>query len=262
MYKLKFLTISIVLLMLLSLAGPSFDVSARPLAATSPTLSALLGYSVLGGGSVTCTGSTTTSGAVGVSPGSSITGFPSPCTADFSYGAQDLTLISPLVPGVYCSSSSFSLSGNLTLTGSGVYIFKTVSTLITSPGSSVTGGDPCNVWWRIGSSTTLDTTTSFIGNVFSQNGVNAMNTGATLNGRFLALSAATVTLNANTITGPTCTGGGGGNKGNNVRALPNTGGAPIRNEDFPWSLLVIVGVSALALVAGVRAYRRTHLPKQ
>lgn len=31
-----------------------------------------------------------------------------------------------------------------------------------------------------------------------------MNTGATLNGQFLALSAGTVTLNDNTITGPTC----------------------------------------------------------
>ena len=167
----------------LGLAAP-----AKVLAATSPTLVGAAGYSVLGGAAVTCTGSTTTTGAVGVSPGSSITGFPSPCTAgggtqnnnasaiaaqadsltafgtldqtcDHSYGAQNLTLLSPLAPGVYCSTSSFTLSGNLTLSGSGVWIFKTVSTLITSPGSSVTGGDPCNVWWRIGSSATLDTTT-------------------------------------------------------------------------------------------------------
>jgi hypothetical protein len=212
----------------LSLVGPT-DV----LAATSPTLVGSAGYSVLGGAEVTCTGSTTTTGAVGVSPGSSISGFPSPCTAgggtqsnnasaiaaqadsltvfgtldqtcDHSYGAQDLTLLSPLVPGVYCSTSSFTLSGNLTLTGSGVWIFKTVSTLITSPGSSVTGGDPCNVWWRIGSAATLDTTTSFIGTIIAQNDVTALKTGATLNGRVLALSAGTVTLNANTINGPTC----------------------------------------------------------
>jgi hypothetical protein len=212
----------------LGLAAP-----AKVLAATSPTLVGAAGYSVLGGAAVTCTGSTTTTGAVGVSPGSSITGFPSPCTAgggtqnnnasaiaaqadsltafgtldqtcDHSYGAQNLTLLSPLVPGVYCSTSSFTLSGNLTLSGSGVWIFKTVSTIITSPGSSVTGGDPCNVWWRIGSSATLDTTTSFIGTIIAQNGTTALNTGATLNGRVLALSAGTVTLNANTITGPTC----------------------------------------------------------
>jgi hypothetical protein len=202
-------------------------------AATSPTLVGSAGYSALGGAAVTCTGSTTTSGAVGVSPGTSITGFPSPCSAGggthsndasaiaaqadnlfafgtlnqtctHSYGAQDLTLISPLGPGVYCSSSAFSLSGNLTLTGSGVWIFKTVSTLITSPGSSVTGGDPCNVWWRIGSSVTLGTTSSFIGNILALNGVNAMQTRATLNGRILVQAAGTLTLDANTIYGPTC----------------------------------------------------------
>lgn len=207
-------------------------------AATSPTLSALSGYSVLGGAEVTCTGATTTTGAVGVSPGVSLTGFPDPCTAgggtqnnnasaiaaqaealatfstldqtcDQSYGAVDLTATFPsgVGPGVYCSTSSFSLSGNLNLTGSGVHIFKTVSTLITSSGSSITGGDACNIWWRVGSSATLGTTTAFKGNIFALNGVNAMNAGATLDGRIVGLSVATVTLSANTISGPTCAGG-------------------------------------------------------
>jgi hypothetical protein len=204
-------------------------------AATSPTLLTLSGYSVLGGAEVTCIGATTTSGAVGVSPGTSLTGFPVPCTAgggtqnnnasaiaaqaenlatfaaldqtcDQSFGAVDLTTTFPsgVGPGVYCSSSSFTLSGNLNLTGSGVWIFKTVSTLITSPGSSVTGDDPCNVWWRIGSSATLDTTTSFIGNILALNGTTALNNGATLDGRVLSLAAGTVTLNNNVISGPTC----------------------------------------------------------
>ena len=204
-------------------------------AATSPTLLPLTDYSVLGGAGVTCTGTTTASGAVGVSSGTCLTGFPSPCTAgggaqnnnasaiaaqaenlatfaaldqtcDQSFGAVDLTTTFPsgVGPGVYCSTSSFTLSGNLNLTGSGVWIFKTVSTIITSPGSSVTGGDPCNVWWRIGSSATLDTTTSFIGNILALNGTTALNNGATLDGRVLALEAGTVTLDSNTISGPTC----------------------------------------------------------
>jgi len=227
----KFITVATALAIgsMLVLAVPT-----SVLAATSPVLVGSAGYSVLGGAGVTCTGSTTTTGAVGVSPGTSITGFPTPCSAgggtqsnnasaiaaqadaltafgtldqpcDHTYGAQDLTLLSPLGPGVYCSTSSFSLSGNLQLTGTGVWIFKTVSTITTSPGSSVTGGDPCNVWWRIGSSATLGTTTAFIGTVIAQNGVNALATGATLNGRILGLSAATVSLDANTISGPTCT---------------------------------------------------------
>lgn len=210
-------------------------------AASSPTLGTdLSSFSVLGGDEVTCTGSTTLSGTVGVSPGTSISGFPSPCTAgggtqsnnataiaaqadnlaafgtldqtcDQTFGAVDLTATFPsgVEPGVYCSTSSFSLTGNLNLTGSGVWIFKTVSTLITSPGSSITGGDACNVWWRVGSSATLDTTTSFKGNILSLLDI-TMNTGATLDGRALAQSAGTVTLDANTITGPTCAGSGGG----------------------------------------------------
>jgi hypothetical protein len=293
MNKLKFVTISIIMLLLLSLASPSMNVSAGPLAlGTSPTLAALLNYSVLGGGSITNVPTTTTNGDIGVSPGTAFGGgyagtgvthsndasaiaaqaealavfgaLDQPC--DFSYGAQDLTLISPLVPGVYCSTSSFSLTGNLTLTGSGVWIFKTVSTLITSPGSSVTGGDPCNVWWRIGSSTTLDTTTSFIGTVISQTGVNAMNTNATLNGRFLALSGATVTLDQNTITTPACAGSPQTGTEEEttttttkkVKSLPNTGGAPIRDDSFPWSLALIGGIGTVALVLGVRKYLRTN----
>jgi Ice-binding-like len=266
--------------------------STKVFAATSPVLAGSAGYSVLGGAGVTCTGSTTTTGDVGVSPGSSITGFPSPCTAgggtqnnnasaiaaqadiltafgtldqtcDHTYGAQDLTLLSPLGPGVYCSTSSFTLSGNLTLTGSGVWIFKTVSTLTTSPGSSVTGGDPCNVWWRIGSSATLDTTTAFIGTIIAQNGVTTLNTGATLNGRVLALSAGTVILNANTINGPTCaagtSNGSGGSSSTVVPKLPNTGIGPEDKRSVSWNIVIPVAfvITNLALFYLVRKKRTT-----
>lgn len=259
-------------------------------AATSPTLAGLSTYSVLGGDEVSNTGSTTTTGAVGVSPGSSLTGFPpgvaggdnvtnlhindasaiaaqadalsvfgaldQPC--DQTFGAVDLTTTFPsgVGPGVYCSTSSFSLSGNLNLTGSGVWIFKTVSTLITSPGSSITGGDPCNVWWRIGSSTTLDTTTSFIGNIFSQTGVNAMNTGATLDGRFIGLAATTVTLDSNVISGPVCAAApsdGGSTTSGATPGFPNAGvsqGKP----SIPWN--VVIPVSLLVLLTSSYIVRK------
>lgn len=248
------------------------------LAATSPTLIGAADYSVLGGAEVTCTGTTTTTGNVGVSPGSSLVGFPVPCTAgppgtthnndasaiaaqadtlsafgvlDAGENADanciggilpsgtDLTTLSPLVPGLYCSAGSFLLTGNLTLTGtSGVWVFKTVSTLITSPGSSVTGGDACNVWWRIGSAATLDTTTSFIGNIVTANvaDTTAMNTGATLDGRILAQAAATVTLDDNTITGPTCLG-----DTTTVPGLPNTGIEPDGKGGATWNIIIPVG---------------------
>ena len=271
-------------------------VSGKALAATSPTLVGLTNYSVSAGASVTCTGATTTAGAVGVSPGTSINGFPSPCvagggthsndasaiaaqaesltvygaldqTCDHSYGSQDLTLLSPLTPGVYCSTSSFSLSGNLTLTGTGVWIFKTVSGLVTAPGSSVTGGDPCNVWWRVASSATLDTTTSFIGTIIAQNGTTALNTGATLNGRVLALSAGTVTLNANTITGPICgyttppAGNGGttptttgGTSGTRSLGVPDTGFGV--ESTSAWQNFIIYGLGAVACFGLAIAARR------
>lgn len=280
----KFSELSSALIILLTL----LVLPATAFAATSPVLVGSAGYSVLGGAGVTCTGSSTTSGSVGVSPGTSITGFPSPCnagggtdsnnasaiaaqadaltafgtldqTCNYTYGAQDLTLLSPLGPGVYCSTSSFSLSGNLTLTGSGVWIFKSVSTLITSSGSSVTGGDPCNVWWRVGSSVTLGTTTSFIGTIIAQNGINALDTGAVLNGRILALSAGTVTLDANTINGPTCatasTSGGSGSTispsavsstTSTTPTTPNTGfGVHLNN---PWHTIVAYSLGAIAFI--------------
>lgn len=264
---------------------PMLSGSASVLAATSPVLTGSSAYSVLGGAGVTCTGSSTTTGAVGVSPGTSITGFPSPCvagggthsndasaiaaqadslttygsldqTCDHTYGSQDLTLLSPLGPGVYCSTSNFSLSGNLNLTGSGVWIFKTVSTLITSPGSSVTGGDPCNVWWRIGSSATLDTTSSFIGTIIAQNGLSALNTGAALNGRILALSAGTVTLNSNKISGPTCAtvSSSGTTTAATTPGAPNTGFGVQHSR--PRGSLSVEGLSATALITLAIVFRK------
>jgi len=204
-------------------------------AATSPSLGDAVTYSILAGSTVTNTGPTTTNLNVGVAPGTAITGFPpgiagppgtihskdasaiaaqaanlivfgaldQPCQWSFPSGTDLTTALSTgAVPGVYCSAGSFFLKGNLNLVGSGVWIFKTVSTLITSPGSSITGGDPCNVWWRIGSSATLDTTTHFIGNILAYQDI-GLNTGATLNGRALT-QIGQVVLDSNTINGAVC----------------------------------------------------------
>ena len=231
--RVPFLRVSLTLATLLALAmvAASGAFAALP-AATSPTLGAAAAFSVLGATTVTNTGPTITGGAVGVSPGIAIVGFP-PGTAgggthandasaiaaqaaniaaftaldqgcDTTYaGVQDLTLVSPLGPGTYCAPA-FILTGNLTLSGSGVWIFKSASTLITSPQSSVTGGDPCNVWWRVGSSATLDTATSFIGNILALTSI-TLNNGASLGGRALAQTGA-VTLINNSISGPICAG--------------------------------------------------------
>jgi hypothetical protein len=238
------------LLLILPLLAGSVVVLATPTAyalPTSPTLGAAGSYSVLGGTTVTNVPATTMPGDLGVSPGSAVTGSPTvgppgtihaadvnagnaqsantaafgvldqTCTTNYGAVTQDLTLVSPLGPGVYCANA-FILTGNLTLTGSGVWIFKSVlSTLITSPASSVTGGDPCNIWWRVASSATLDTTTSFEGSILALTTI-TLNTGATLNGRALTQTGA-VNLHQNVITGAACltanTGNGGGSGGGN-----------------------------------------------
>jgi hypothetical protein len=236
MCKAKYLKFSVLLLTTFLFVGSFFGNSANLLAQDSPLLGAAESYSVLAGSIVTNTGPTTVSGDLGISPGIGApphyTGFPPGAvgppgeihdadahaaaaqadnTAAFGFldqgcdvtypGVQDLTLVSPLGPGIYCADA-FLLTGNLTLTGSGVWIFKSAATLTTSANSSVTGGDPCNVWWRLVSSGTLGTGTEFIGNILALTDI-SLQTGATLNGRAL-VQTGQVTLDSNIITGPIC----------------------------------------------------------
>lgn len=243
----------------------SFMAPVAVLAATSPTLGAVGSYSVLGHTTVTNTGPTTMPGDLGISTGGAPTGFPpgvvgppgtirnpgdslvaqNANTAAFGFidqncdttypGTKDL-VGSNLVAGVYCADA-FTLSGTLTLNGTGVWIFKSASTLITSGTANVVGGDACNVWWRQVSSTTLGTNTSLIGNVLSLTSIN-LQTGASLNGRALAQTGA-VSLDSNIITGSSCL--------TRVAAaatpkLPNAGYAPQQNVT-PWGIIATVSIA-------------------
>ncbi|MHB8830682.1 MAG: ice-binding family protein, partial [Patescibacteria group bacterium] len=133
------------------------------------------------------------------------------CGSDggIDYGAVTHELAGEtLVPGVYCANSFHLTNGTLTLNGSAsdVWIFKSASDLIITGTSNVvfTGsGLPCNVWWRVVSSASLDAGSSFVGNILSGASI-TFGTGATLNGRALA-GTALVSLLGNTISGPTCT---------------------------------------------------------
>lgn len=222
--KLRYLPVMLAALMMAPLAH----------AATSPDLGSSASFSVLSGAGAVNVGNTTIAGDAGVSPAASFTGTSTitfltagnPHLADGPAAAgqgvntaafttldqgcnqtfpsnQDLTLLSPLGPGVYCTAGGFRLTGNLTLTGTnGVWIFKSGSDLVTSPGSSVTGGDPCNIWWRVGSSATIETTTAFRGNILAYAAI-TMKTSATLIGRAWARIEA-VTLGTNIISAPVC----------------------------------------------------------
>jgi uncharacterized repeat protein (TIGR01451 family) len=199
-------------------------------------------FAVLGGQTVTNTGSSVITGNLGVSPGSAVTGFPpglviggtihaadavalqaqndtvtgydslagQACTSDMT--DQDLAGKS-LVPGVYCFSSSAQLTGTLTLNGggdaNGVWVFKTGSTLTTGSSSFVlltNGARPCNVFWQVGSSATLGTSSSFVGSIFALTSI-TLTTGANLSGRALARNGA-VTLDTNNIAPAACVSSG------------------------------------------------------
>ncbi|NGO42032.1 ice-binding family protein [Streptomyces ureilyticus] len=194
-------------------------------------------YAVLGGQSVTNTGPSLVSGDLGVSPGSSITGFP-PGTVlgtihsddahaarakadlrtaynsaagqapDFDLTGQDLGGLT-LIPGVYRFSSSAQLTGDLTLDAQGdpsaVWVFQIGSTLTTASGSNVNlinGASPCNVFWQVGSSATLGTETDFVGTIMALASI-TLNNGADINGRALA-RVGSVTMDTNNISVGSC----------------------------------------------------------
>jgi hypothetical protein len=125
---------------------------------------------------------------------------------------------STLTPGVYCFASSAQITGDLTLDAQGnpnaVFIFKTgtagASTLTTAPGSRVllvNGTQPCNVFWAVSSSATVDTTSTFVGNILAQASI-TVNNGAHLFGR--ALAKAAVTLINDVVDATVCAGVVGG----------------------------------------------------
>ncbi|KAI9751032.1 MAG: hypothetical protein M4579_006207 [Chaenotheca gracillima] len=171
-------------------------------------------FAVLGSSTVTNTGPSILNGDLGVSAGSSAPGFPpgvvngvkhfsdavaitanNDATTAYNNAAgrayapgNDLTGQNlgskTLAPAVYHFSSSAFLTDTLTLDGGGdpnaVFIFQIGSTLITSPASSVVltnGAKACNVFWQVGSAATLDTTTTFFGNIVAYAAI-SLNTGA------------------------------------------------------------------------------------
>jgi hypothetical protein len=135
--------------------------------------------------------------------------------------SADLTGLA-LLPGVYTvPAGTTNLSGTLTLNGNGnanaIWVFQMPSTLITSPNSVVNvinTGSGAGVYWDVGSSATIDTNTTFVGNILALTNITMNSTATDLCGRALAETAA-VNLHQNSLSG-TCSGilaGSGGLSG-------------------------------------------------
>jgi uncharacterized protein with beta-barrel porin domain len=195
----------------------------------------LAGASVTNTGPTVITGTAANPGNVGVSPGTAVNGFPPgiavppavlhlndalaieaqidlmtaynnlaarPTTTNLT--GQNLGGLT-LTPGVYNFSAAAQLTGALTLNGMGnpnaVFIFNIGSSLTTASASSIlliNGAQGGNVFWRVGSSATLGTTTAFTGDILAAANI-TLDAGASIScGAALAKTGA-VTLDDNTI---------------------------------------------------------------
>jgi predicted acyltransferase (DUF342 family) len=113
-----------------------------------------------------------------------------------------------LTPGLYKSTGSLEISsGNLTFDAKGnanaVFIIQIASTLNTTSGRQVilsNGAKAANIYWQVGTSATLGTTSVLKGNILADQSI-SLNTGATVEGRLFARIGA-VTLSSSTVVKP------------------------------------------------------------
>ncbi len=229
-------------------------------------------FVVLGGATVTNTGPSVLNGQLGVAPGTALVGFGLPAVvngathdndavatqaqADLTT-AYDVAAGQPVAPandltgtnlgnrtlraGAYRFTSSAQLTGALTLDAEGdsdaQFVFEIGSALTTASASSVVlrnGASACNVYWQVGSSATLGTTTAFQGSLMALTSI-SLNDGATVIGRMLARNGQ-VSLIDNVLSAPDCGTGSaspGGSSGSSGSGSSGSSGSPTAGGQGP-----------------------------
>lgn len=197
-------------------------------------------FVILGGATVTNEGPSVLNGDLGVSPGAALVGFGLPAVVNGATHANDAVAaqaqldlgvaydvaagqpVAPaddlsgtdlgnrtLSPGAYRYNAAALLTGPLTLDAQGdpnaQFVFLIGSALTTESGSSVNlinGASPCNVYWKVGTSADLGTTTKFVGSLMALESI-SLKDAATVEGRMLARNGQVSLIN-NVLSAPFC----------------------------------------------------------